>query len=140
MMRQATPLLVSPGLDATVEPLNRIDLSKSGADAYDERWVQELVHRCPSVLPIASIEPAFWPAAPICMELPLRSGYLDNLLVTPLGDLIAVECKLWRNGEARREVIAQIIDYAKDLQNLSYSGIEQAIRTARKEPNGVRHG
>ncbi len=96
--------------------------------------MQELIHRCPSVLPIPSIEPAFWPAASVCTELPLRSGFLDNLLVTPLGDIIAVECKLWRNGEARREVVAQIIDYAKDLQALSYTELQEAIRTARKEP------
>jgi hypothetical protein len=67
------------------------------------------------------------------MELPLASGYLDNLLVTPLGDLVACECKLWRNTEARREVIAQVIDYAKDLQALTYEGLETAIRQARKE-------
>jgi hypothetical protein len=93
------------------------------------------VHECPSVLPIGSIEPKFWPAASVCTELPLRSGFLDNLLITPLGDLIAVECKLWRNIEARREVVAQIIDYAKDLQTLSYEKLELEVRRRRKEPN-----
>jgi hypothetical protein len=68
------------------------------------------------------------------MELPLRSGYLDNLLLTPSGNLVMVECKLWRNFEARRKVFAQIVDYAKDLQALSYPELEDAIRTARKEP------
>jgi len=67
------------------------------------------------------------------------SGYLDNLLVTPLGDLIAVECKLWRNVEARREVVAQIIDYAKDLQTLTYDALESAIRNARSEPSFNLH-
>ena len=73
------------------------------------------------------------------MELPLPSGFLDNLLVTPLGDLIAVECKLWRNVEARREVVAQIIDYAKDLQTLTYDALESAIRKARSEPSFNLH-
>ncbi|TIW19620.1 MAG: hypothetical protein E5V63_33120 [Mesorhizobium sp.] len=95
--------------------------------------MQELVHNCPTVLPVAEIEPAFWPATPVCMELPLASGYLDNLLVTPLGDLIAVECKLWRNAEARRHVIAQIIDYAQNLQTMTYEGLETAIGKARGE-------
>jgi hypothetical protein len=68
------------------------------------------------------------------MELPLPSGYLDNLLVKPLG-----ESKLWRNVEARREVVAQIIDYAKDLQTLTYDALESAIRKARSEPSFNLH-
>lgn len=95
--------------------------------------MQDLIHNAPSVLPIAGAEPAFSPLLPVCVELPLTSGYLDNLLVTPNGDLLVVECKLWRNTEARREVVAQVIDYAKALQRLSYDALETAIRSARKE-------
>ena len=68
--------------------------------------------RHPSLLPVDQIEPAFNTVVPICIELPMKSGFLDNLLVTPAGDLALVECKLWRNPEARREVVAQIIHYA----------------------------
>jgi hypothetical protein len=131
MYRQATPLLVPSNGRGTPEALRRLPLQDTGQ--YNERWVQELIHHSPSVLPINSVEPAFWPALPVCMELPLRSGYLDNLLVTPSGNLVVVECKLWRNFEARRKVMAQIIDYAKDLQALSYPELEKAIRTARNE-------
>jgi hypothetical protein len=95
--------------------------------------MQKLVHGAPSVLPIADAEPAFSPLISVCMELPLSSGYLDNLLVTPNGDLVVVECKLWRNIEARREVVAQVIDYAKALQRLSYDALETAIQSARKD-------
>lgn len=133
MRRTATPLLVTT-TPATAQSLPRRELRTREASGYDERFVQELVHHCPTVLPIAEVEPAFSPVTPVCMELPLASGYLDNLLVTPRGDLVAVECKLWRNVEARREVIAQIIDYAKDLQSLTYEGLETAIRQARSEP------
>jgi hypothetical protein len=129
--RQTTPLLVSADGETaqSLFPLEFTDSTK-----YDEPWLQRLVHRQPSVLPIPSIEATFWPAVPVCMELPLRSGYLDNLLMTPAGDLIVIECKLWRNVEARRKVIAQAIDYAKDLQRTNYAELEQAIRAARKEP------
>lgn len=133
MRRTATPLLVT-SIPATAQELPRRELRTREASGYDERFVQELVHHCPTVLPIAEVEPAFSPVTPVCMELPLASGYLDNLLVTPRGDLVAVECKLWRNVEARREVIAQIIDYAKDLQSLTYEGLETAIQQARSEP------
>lgn len=134
MRRTATPLLVTT-TPATAQALSRRELRTREASGYDERFVQELVHHCPTVLPIADVEPAFSPVTPVCMELSLASGYLDNLLVTPRGDLVAVECKLWRNAEARREVIAQIIDYAKDLQSLTYEGLETAIRQARSEPD-----
>jgi hypothetical protein len=129
--RQTTPLVVSANGE---EAMSLLPVELTDTTKYDERWLQRLLHRQPSVLPIPSIEATFWPAIPVCMELPLPSGYLDNLLLTPAGDLIAIECKLWRNAEARRKVIAQAIDYAKDLQRASYSGLEHAIRTARKEP------
>lgn len=129
--RQTAPIVVSAD-GSSAHSLRLLELTDNRL--YDEKWLQQLVHRQPSVLPISSIEAAFWPAIPVCMELPLRSGYLDNFLVTPAGDLIVVECKLWRNPEARRKVVAQAIDYAKDLQGMSYPGLEKAIRAARKEP------
>jgi hypothetical protein len=129
---QAAPVLLPLSGKELGTPLVRQALTVSGE--YSEGWIQHLIHSHPNLLPIEMIEPAFWPALPVCRELPLRSGYLDNLLVTPNGNLIVVECKLWRNPEARREVIAQAIDYAKDLQRLDYGALEQAIRRARKEP------
>lgn len=133
MQRGSTPLLVtSSPLEA--QPLQRRGLNTRATSGYDEKWLQDLIHNAPSVLPIAEAEPAFSPLVPVCVELPLTAGYLDNLLVTPNGDLLVVECKLWRNVEARREVVAQVIDYAKALQRLSYDAFETAIRSARKEP------
>jgi hypothetical protein len=100
------------------KPMKRIHFSKSAAQSadYDEAWLQRLIMAHPRLLPVDQIEPAFADLVPICMELPTPSGYLDNLLVTASGDLALVECKLWRNPEARREVIGQIIDYAKERQ------------------------
>jgi hypothetical protein len=62
------------------------------------------------------------------VELPLASGFVDNLYATPDGDLIVGETKLFRNPEARREVVGQVIDYAKDLSALSYEQLEDAIK------------
>src|SRR4029079_16508740 len=39
-----------------------------------------------------------------------------------------VECKLWRNPEARRKVLAQIIDYASELKTWDYEALESAMR------------
>src|SRR5262249_16631191 len=85
--------------------------------------------------PIEQIEPSFTDVVPICMELPLASGYVDNLYATPDGDLIVGETKLFRNPEARREVVAQVIDYAKDLASLSYEELQGAILRA-ETPDG----
>jgi hypothetical protein len=83
-------------------------------------------------LPVDEIERAFEDLIPICMELPTTSGgSLDNLLITPHGDLALIECKLWRNPEARRKVIGQIIDYATDLSAWNYEKLQEAIGRAK---------
>jgi hypothetical protein len=74
---------------------------------------------------------------PICIELPAASGSVDNLLVTPNGDLALIEGKLWRNPEARREVVGQIIEYAKDLSAWTYGDL-QAVISRTKAPDGEK--
>lgn len=107
-----------------------IDLSNAPEVArYNEAWVQKLIMGHPSILPIDQIEPAFADLVPICTELRTRSDrWIDNVFVTPRGNIALAECKLWRNPESRLKVIAQIIDYAKDLTEWSYQELEDAIR------------
>ena len=73
------------------------------------------------------IEPSLGPLIPVCMELPLRVGSVDNLFVTPEGNLVVVEVKLWGNPEARRTVVAQALDYATELFKLTYGELEAAV-------------
>ncbi|GER04495.1 hypothetical protein JCM17846_21770 [Iodidimonas nitroreducens] len=73
----------------------------------DEAWLQKLIFRFPQILPVQEIEPGFARIVPVCLELPTPAGYADNLFVTEGGDLIIAECKLWRNPQARREVVAR---------------------------------
>lgn len=123
----------------SARPLERVTLTKKDVQEgrYKEAWLQRLIMRHPSLLPIDQIEPGFNPLMPVCLELPVRSGSLDLLFVTPRGDLALIECKLWRNPQARREVVAQIIDYAKDLSNWTYEDLEHAIsRTKSLDPSG----
>lgn len=123
--------------DASAERLKRIHFSKTVSETapYDEAWLQRLIMRHPSVLPADQIEPAFSTLVPVCIELPMKAGSLDNLLVTPAGDLALIECKLWRNPEARREVVAQIIDYARDLSTWTYEQLQQAISNTKPLEN-----
>lgn len=65
----------------------------------------------------------------LCRELPVRSGSVDVVYVTLEGKICLVETKLWRNPEAHRTVVAQIIDYAQDLSRLSFNEFcEAAIK------------
>jgi hypothetical protein len=125
---------------SSAKPLTRIHFMKSSEGAaYNEAWLQNLIMLHPGLLPINQIERAFSTMVPVCTELPMRAGFVDNLFVTPTGDVALVECKLWRNPEARREVIAQIIDYASEMTTGSYESLESAIRRARllENPNGT---
>jgi hypothetical protein len=67
----------------------------------------------------------FCGAVPICTELNTTAGPIDNLMVTPSGLPVLVECKLWRNPEGRREVVGQILDYAKELTRWSSSDLQR---------------
>lgn len=100
------------------------------ASGLEERWLQELIHRHPGCLPMDQIEPGLGGLMPVCMELPLRVGFVDNLLMTPQGNLVIVEVKLWRNPESRRRVVAQALDYATALFELDYDQLEAAVKKA----------
>lgn len=121
--------------EASVEPLPRLPLKpEKGVEKYNEAWLQSLIAAQPAILPIEEIEPVLINALPICTEMPVKSGWVDVILVTPLGDLIVVECKLWRNPQSRREVVGQILDYAKDIAQLSYQEFEAATLKATPAP------
>ena len=107
-----------------VVSLERIPLVERDAGTFDEAWLQNLIHTTPSCLPIEEIEPGFERAIAICQEMPTKHGPIDNLLMTPEGDLVIVEAKLWRNPEARRRVVAQALDYASCLFEMDYAELE----------------
>lgn len=66
--------------------------------------------------------------AAVVTELTLPgAGRVDVLLVSEHGRLIIVECKLWRNPQARREVVVQILDYARELARYDYEDLQRAI-------------
>src|SRR6266567_249441 len=114
----------------TAMALPRIRLSRPGDDPESQEFrLQRFIMRYPTVLPIGDIEQALVPIVPVCMELPTRSDLrVDNLFVTPNGDLVLVECKLWHNYESRREVIVQILEYGKEISTWTYTELQSAIQ------------
>lgn len=125
MSRQhCTPILLpaSGGIAQPLEPLKPQD-----AGARSEAEIQALVQAHPGCLPIGEIDPMFLGAVAICTELQTSAGPIDNLLVTPSGLPVLVECKLWRNPEGRREVVGQILDYAKELSRWSSADLQREV-------------
>ncbi|MBB3770096.1 hypothetical protein FHS55_000682 [Angulomicrobium tetraedrale] len=122
--QHARPVLIRDNLPAI--SLAPVTLG-SGDGAISEADIQQLVHEHPSMLPIAEIDPAFQNPVAICRELRTTAGAIDNFLVTPGGMPVIVECKLWRNPEGRREVVGQILDYAKELSRWSQSDVQREV-------------
>ena len=119
--QHATPILLSGG---EAVPLSPVSLA-AGPDAVSEATIQQLIHDHPNCLPIAEIDAMFCDPVPICTELNTPAGPIDNFMVTPSGLPVLVECKLWRNPEMRRQVVSQILDYAKELSRWSSSDLQR---------------
>src|SRR5437762_12336259 len=112
----APPYLIH-GTDAAGEVLHGL----SPADKnFPEEWLQELLYRHSSILPVGLIDEAFAPAIPIGREI----AAIDNLFISPKGLLTIVETKLWRNPEAHRTVVAQILEYAHTLETWHYGDLD----------------
>lgn len=125
------PLLV--GQDGTWA-LERMPLTLTGTGAFDEGWLQRLIHDHPTCLPISEIEPGLDPFTAVCREMPTPRGPVDNLLMTGAGDICIVETKLFRNPEARRKVVAQALDYATCLFAMGYEAFEKAALSGSFAP------
>ncbi len=119
-----TPLIADT--DGKAQVLERVSLVSSDTQ-YGEKYLQDLVFDNPSCLPVDEIDQSFTNLIPVCCELNTPAGPLDVLFVTPTGRLCIVEAKLWRNPEARRKVIAQILDYAKELCAWSYEDLQREV-------------
>ncbi len=104
--------------------------------SHNEAWLQARLFENPEILPFDELRTGTAKAIPVCRELPLSrtSGtvFLDLLGVTNEGRLLLVECKLWRNPQARREVVAQIIEYAALLRRLSYADLTARLKASLK--------
>lgn len=121
MRRGCTPCWIDESGNSV--PLERISFSNRDIAEDD---IQSALHKTPDLLPIADIDPSFGPLVSLGREI----DNIDNLFVSPAGRITLVEAKLWRNPQATREVVAQILDYAVRLSKLSYTDLEQLARTA----------
>jgi hypothetical protein len=121
-------------LDSINEPgklLTRTEVEAKGEKS--ERWLQELVFRRPELLPVSFFDEDFSPLIPLGMEIGVPAGSIDNLYVSPTGRITIVETKLWKNPEKHRTVLAQIINYARDLAQWDYDQLNEAVIKASRQ-------
>ena len=116
----------------TEESEGPIELNRINPDdpSVAEDQIQRLVFDHPKVLPIQELDESFFPAVAVGREVGTSVGPIDALYVSPSGGVTVVEAKLWRNPQARREVVGQIIDYATALSSWSYEDLDRASRNA----------
>lgn len=95
---------------------------------FSESWLQEAIRKQPGILPTSEIESHYSPLVCIGREVRTEVGPIDNLYMSPNGYLAMVETKLWRNPEAKREVVAQALDYANALSRWNFKKLDEAAR------------
>ena len=103
----------------------------------DESWLRDTLLQNPGILPVRDIDASFGPLIPLCRELRTEAGPLDAAFINPFGRLTLVECKLWRNPEARRKVVAQVLDYARAITRWSYSDLQRQVAAATGRKGNV---
>ena len=135
-MAFGTPLLLSGDMSGTL--LSRVALQHDSAEMYQECMLQEVIDRWPKILPIHDFYPNVEGLCSLGREIPVpvadgAEGFIDNLLVTDNAHLLIVETKLWRNPEAVRDVIAQILQYAMAVSQLSLGEFENRLRRGDAE-------
>jgi hypothetical protein len=105
--------------------------------AFSESWLQETLRRFPQLLPVEEFGPVFHPLVSIGREIRTTAGPIDNLFISHAGYPVLVETKLWRNPEAKREVVAQLIDYATALSQLDYTALNELVADYLQRYEGI---
>jgi hypothetical protein len=118
-MSKAIPYLIKNDLSG-----NKLVSLPTKNMLYKEEWLQGLLFKYPDILPVDKLDEEFAPPISIGREI---TG-IDNLFISPKGLITIVETKLWRNPEALRTVVAQILDYAQALSTWSYKKLDDAVR------------
>ena len=110
------------------QTLERIPLgTPATGGGVDESRLRNLLFLHPQSLPIQAIDAAYGGAVAVCKELSTPAGRVDALYVNAHGRLTLTEFKLWRNPQARREVIGQILDYTQELASWGYEDLQREV-------------
>ena len=107
-------------------------------EARREHRLRDLIFAKPEILPVQELDPSIGRLIAVTCELNVPGvGFVDVLLIDDKGRLVIVECKLWRNPQARREVVGQILDYARELARFSYDDLQREVSSSTKRTGNV---
>jgi hypothetical protein len=134
MTAYAKPIFI--GGDKTIHPTQVALRTSAPGSQFSEARLQALLFQHPDAIPVRDIAPSMQTLVPLCMELDTGDGFADILYLTPAGQIVLVETKLWRNPEARRTVVSQILDYAKQLTRWRYEDLDAAVAKASRQGAG----
>lgn len=127
MRQHSSPIIVFRGSKGSAD-LQDVTSGRTVRDrGYDEAFIRDFVLEHPETLPLKEIDPTVGKPIPLCDELSTPAGPIDAVMITREGMPIIIECKLWQNPQARREVVGQIIDYAKEIRTWSYEDLQRAV-------------
>ena len=117
MSRQhKTPYVISDGRAHMLQPATGL--------FFAEDRLQEFIFQHHQALPIDEIEPAFEPLIPVCSRIAHEGRPHRSAIHQPHRSVdVGAKCKLWKNPEARREVVGQILDYATEISRWSYEDL-----------------
>ena len=93
-----------------------------------EKDLQDLLARCPNLLPFQHFSSVFHPSVCIGREVTTNVGPIDCLFISSQGRLTIVETKLYKNPEARRTVVAQLLDYCDQVSRFTYEDLDASAR------------
>lgn len=103
----------------------------------NEAWLRNTLFEHPELIPVEEIDPTFGPLVPLCKELRTEAGPIDAVFINEGGRLTIVECKLWKNPQARREVVAQALDYVSTLGKWTYADLQRQVAAATGEKGNL---
>jgi hypothetical protein len=107
-------------------------------EARREAALRDLIADHPEILPVHDLDPSYGRLVTVTKELSIPGvGFVDVLLIDEHGRLVVVECKLWRNPQARREVVGQILDYARELSRFGYEDLQRQVSIATRRQGNV---
>ena len=96
----------------------------------NEAWLRDTLFDNPEIIPVNDIDSTFGPLVPLCKELRTEAGQIDAVFINERGRLTIVECKLWKNPQARREVVAQTLHYVSAISSWSYGDLQRQVAAA----------
>lgn len=130
-MKKCSPLIISPE-----KPAQKLKRLPKTHEKFDEAFLQELLVDHPQLLPVNELRADVGELLCIGREVSAgEAGSIDNLYLSTGGYPVIVETKLWRNPQARREVLSQVLDYVKELVNKDFEWLAQQWNTFSKARN-----